>query len=78
MTVNHTPLFRAYAKDAQSTYSADPMEAARHFFTENPKKRKCDVLEGYLDGPAFVVAYSAGKMPRSFKGVTKTTLWMVK
>lgn len=68
--------FRAYATDATATFSASPRDAAVAFFQANPRKRKCNLIEGTRDGYFFTVAYgrlSTGQWPRSFKDITKAT-----
>jgi hypothetical protein len=74
-TTKQITKFRAYAKDAPSTYGESPHEAALLFFSRNPKKRKCSVIEGYIDGPAFVTAYTPGNWPYSAHDVTKANLY---
>lgn len=67
--------FKAYGTDAHVTAST-PRAAALRFFNEHPTKRKCNVVEGTVDGRFFTVEYgrySEGKWPLSFKEVTKKT-----
>lgn len=49
-------------------------EAAIAYFEAFPKSRKCNVIEGTVDGQFFTVHYgrhSEGKWPESYKDVTK-------
>jgi len=68
--------FKAYADGANNT-AATPREAAAKFFEQNPKRRKCNVIEGTVDGPFFTVKYgrkSLGEWPQSWKDITKKTV----
>jgi hypothetical protein len=62
--------FQAYAKDCRITGDT-PKDAASKFFSAFPTKRKCNIIEGVLDGPFFVVAYDSKKWPYSKNDVTK-------
>lgn len=66
--------FQAYAKGHKTAYGATPRVAQGSFFLVNPKARKCNIIEGEIDGKFFVVSFSAGKSPRSFKDVTRKTV----
>lgn len=66
--------YQAYASGAKSVTRNTPQEAAVAFFEENPKKRKCDIIEGVHGDGFFTVAYgqrSKGEWPKSWKNVTK-------
>lgn len=68
--------YQAYGM-AGSVVDATPRRAAAAYFSNYPKSRKCDVIEGVQDGHFFTVTYgkaSEGKWPSSYKGVTKGTL----
>jgi hypothetical protein len=68
--------YQAYAKGDRTTAEASPRAAAVAFFEQHPTRRKCDVIEGTIDGAFFVVSYgraSEGKWPSSWKNVTKKT-----
>lgn len=71
MTTEHQTAFRAYAQGGFSAYGDSPKQAATRFFEAYPNKRKCNVIQGYVDGNAFIVAYSATKWPQSYRDVTK-------
>lgn len=65
--------FQAYGNGSRVTGST-PMEAAVAFFEQNPNKRKCNIVEGTLDGHFFTVRYgraSEGDWPKSWQDVTK-------
>lgn len=65
--------FQAYAGGSSVTRET-PKQAAMAFFEQNPGKRKCNVVEGTVDGRFFTVKYgraSMGEWPQSFKDVTK-------
>ena len=64
--------FQAYASGDCCTRET-AREAATEFFTQFPKRRKCNVTEGKIDGNFFVVAMSSDPKVRgrSFKDVTK-------
>ena len=64
--------FRAYASGDCCTRET-AREAATEFFAQFPKRRKCNVTEGKIDGNFFVVAMSSDPKVRgrSFKDVTK-------
>lgn len=66
--------FQAYAKGHKTVYGDTPRLAQGSFFLVNPKARKCNITEGDVDGGFFVVSYSPGKWPRSFKDVTRKTV----
>jgi len=66
--------FQAYAKGHKKVYGATPRVAQGSFFLVNPKARKCNIIEGEIDGKFFVVSFSAGKRTRSFKDVTRKTV----
>jgi hypothetical protein len=68
--------YQAYSNHGRVTADT-AKQAANLFFATFPKARKCDVIEGKVEGSFFVVAYgraSEGKWPESFKGVTKKTV----
>lgn len=66
-------MFRASAEDCGVT-AESPKAAAQAFFAQFPRKRKCSIREGTVDGRFFTVI--AGRTPEgrqalSFKDVTK-------
>lgn len=66
--------YQAYSKGAISKIAENPRGAALAFFESNPNKRKCNIIEGKLEGGFFVVTYEMrkpGGMPRSYSDVTK-------
>jgi hypothetical protein len=66
--------FQAYGTDGTRVTRPTPKEAAIAFFEQNEGKRKCNVVEGKVDGHFFTVSYgraSAGNWPQSWKNVTK-------
>lgn len=68
--------YQAYAKGAQTKAKDSPRAAAVAFFEQHPTRRKCDVIEGTVDGAFFTISYgraSEGKWPSSWKDVTKKT-----
>ena len=68
--------FKVYAKDCSITADT-PHAAAVSFFDTFPSKRKCNIIEGAVDGVFFTVTFGLareGKWPRSYKGVTRKTL----
>lgn len=67
--------YQAYSKHGTRT-AETPRAAALAFFEAFPSARKCNVIQGELDGHFFTVKYgraSAGTWPASFKDVTKKT-----
>lgn len=65
--------FQAYGNGSTVTRGT-ARGAAEAFFKENPTKRKCNVIEGEVNGNFFTVTYgrkSDGQWPQSFKDVTK-------
>ena len=70
-----TKEFQAYG-NAGRINKPTAKQAALAYFQAFPKSRKCNVVEGKVEGNFFVVTYgrtSTGDWPQSFKGVTKTT-----
>ena len=68
--------FQAYATNACNVTRPTAKEAALAFFEMNPKKRKCNVVEGEADGHFFTITYRIsreGKRPQSWNDVTKST-----
>lgn len=68
--------FQAYSVHGGVTAST-PKEAAILYFEKFPKSRKCDVIQGTIDGHFFTVAYgraSLGQWPTSWKEITKKTI----
>lgn len=71
-----TTAFRASSKHGGVTAST-PREAAQLHFEKFPQSRKCDVIQGTVDGHFFTVAYgraSLGQWPTSWKDVTKKNI----
>lgn len=69
-----TTMFQAYAEGCRITADS-PRAAAEALFKEYPKRRKCSIVEGTVDGSFFTVAYgpySKGQWPQSFRDVTKS------
>jgi hypothetical protein len=69
--------FQAYGNGSNQC-ADNPQQAAAAFFAQNPKARKCNIIEGKTDGHFFTVAYgrkSTGDWPRSYKDVTRKTVW---
>lgn len=69
--------WQAYGPAGRVTSTDDPQAAQRLFFATFPKARKCNIVEGDVDGSFFTVTYgrySAGEWPRNWKDVTKNTL----
>ena len=69
--------WQAYGPAGRVTSTDSPQAAQRTFFAAFPKARKCNVVEGELDGSFFTVAYgraSEGRWPRNWKNVTKNTV----
>lgn len=67
--------YQAHAPGGTSVTKATAREAAVAFFDQNPGKRKCNVVQGEVDGHFFTIAYGLARdrMPKSWKGVTKKT-----
>lgn len=67
--------FQAYATGGTNVTRPTANEAAVAFFEQNPSKRKCDVIEGELDGHFFTICYGIGRegKPKSWRDVTKKT-----
>lgn len=54
--------------------ASSPREAAEAFFSQWPNKRKCNIVQGEVEGGFFSVRYgraSAGEWPESWKEITK-------
>ncbi len=67
--------FQAYSKGATVT-EPTPRAAAVKFFERFPTRRKCNVIEGTVDGIFFSIRYgrkSLGEWPQSWKDITKKT-----
>ena len=65
--------YRASAANCGCTAST-PRAAAIKFFEQFPNKRKCDVIEGVVDGPFFTVSFgrtSEGQWPARWKDIYK-------
>ena len=68
--------FKAYAKDC-AINAETPHAAAVAFFDTFPNKRKCNIIEGVVDGVFFTVTFGltrGGKWPSCYKDVTRKTL----
>lgn len=65
--------YQASAKGDTVT-ATTPKGAAQLFFQRFPNRRKCNVIEGVVDGPFFTVVYDRDNWPLSFKDVTKKTM----
>lgn len=69
--------FQAYSTGGFKATAETARKAADKFFADFPTKRKCNVIEGKVDGHFFTVTYgqrSKGEWPMSFKDVTKKTV----
>lgn len=64
--------YQASAKGDRKTADS-PREAAKQFFSSFPSRRKCNIIEGKVDGHFFVVTYG-DPWPASWKDVTKKTI----
>lgn len=62
--------YQAYGAGNTAT-APTPRQAAEKFFRDFPQKRKCNVTEGEADGHFFTIAYTAGRLPKRFKDVTR-------
>lgn len=62
--------FQAYATGGIKVTKETAREAAVVFFDQNPGKRKCNVVQGELDGHFFTVKFGRTS-PQSWKDVTK-------
>jgi hypothetical protein len=70
-----TKAYQAYAAGV-SCSAPTARKAAQQFFERFPSKRKCNVIEGKIEGDFFVVSYgrrSDGNWPESFRDITKKT-----
>ena len=66
--------YRASAKGGFGVTADTPKKAAQAFFAQFPEKRKCNILQGEVEGQFFVVKYgqkSQGEWPASFKDISK-------
>lgn len=70
--------FQAYASNKYRHVTADtPRAAAEKFFSENPRAKKCEIVEGTHDGAFFTQAFrlnGEGRPARSFRDVTKAKI----
>lgn len=70
--------FQAYAASKYRHVTADtPRAAAEKFFSENPRAKKCEIIEGTYDGAFFTRAIrmnTKGQPARSFRDVTKAKI----
>ncbi len=66
--------YQAYSTKYGKRTEPTPRAAAQAFFAAFPGARKCEILEGVVDGPYFTVAYSRGATPRKWEDVTRKTL----
>jgi hypothetical protein len=69
--------YRASSKGNFAATRATPRAAALAFFAAFPGKRKCNVIQGTVDGPMFTVVYgraSLGQWPDSWRDVTPKTV----
>lgn len=65
--------FQAYGNAGKVT-AETAKEAATKYFEQFPISRKCNVIEGKIDGNFFTISYgraSSGEWPKSYKDVTK-------
>lgn len=65
--------FQAYGPAGKVTRDT-AKQAAVAYFETFPRSRKCDVIEGTVDGHFFTIRYgraSEGDWPQSYKDVTK-------
>ena len=69
-----TIAYQASATGGFKMTADTPRQAAVNFFIAFPKKRKCSVIQGELDGGFFVIRFNlCGKRPASWHDVTKHT-----
>ena len=69
-----TIAYQASATGGFKVTADTPRQAATLFFATFPKKRKCSVIQGELDGDFFVLRFNlCGKRPLSLHDVTKHT-----
>lgn len=64
--------YQAYGNAGKVT-AETPREAAQAYFDTFPGSRKCNLIEGTIDGPFFTVVYgrkSEGQWPQAYKDVT--------
>ena len=69
--------YQAYAAGGFRVTAETAKRAAKLFFDTYPNKRKCNVVQGEVDGRFFIVSYgrdSEGKCPASFKNVSKKSM----
>ncbi len=62
--------FQAYANGDTCT-SETPKAAAIAFFEQFPNRRKCNLIEGKINGAFFEVTYDPKAWPKSYKNITK-------
>ena len=68
--------YRAFGTNCSVTANT-PRQAAKLFFETFPARRKCNIIEGTVDGSFFTVSYgwkSLGEWPSSYDDVTKKTI----
>ena len=73
--------FRALGADDAMAFAGTPIDAAKAFFAQYPKKRKCDIIEGVREGIFFTVAWGAtrkGNYPNRWVGITPKTIDTIK
>ena len=71
--------FKAHGKAGHVTRET-AKAAALAFFAEFPSSRKCNIIQGEIDGGFFFVTYvksSNGEWPMSYKDVTKKTVHQI-
>lgn len=71
--------FKAYGNSGHVTRGT-AKQAATAYFEEFPSSRKCNVIEGYVEGDFFIVTYgktSEGNWPLSYKDITKKTVCQI-
>ena len=71
--------FKAYGKAGYVTRET-AKQAAITYFEEFPSSRKCNVIEGCIEGEFFIVTHgkaSEGNWPVSYKDVTKKTVCQI-
>ena len=64
--------FRATGANGAYSYGDTPRQAAERFFERFDTRRKCDVIEGRIEGHFFSVTFRRGdQRPQRWENVTK-------
>jgi len=73
MSTTEIRMFRAHANGGFACSMDTPQQAAIKFFETFPTKRKCDVIEGWVDQVGFFTVRFGKPWPKSWKAITKKT-----